>query len=121
MAIKPFRAVDRPPGSNAEKRSMIGLWRRGQRSMKHKSRSPKQCKQPKTRLRLPDREFSKAAVLNSLSSVEGQRGYGHAIDEFVDWYCSEPRLALNRTVLLRYRSYLEAHLLAPGTVNLRLG
>jgi site-specific recombinase XerD len=103
------------------KRSMIGLWRGGHRSMKQKSRSPKQRKHPKTRLRLPDLEFSKSAVLNSLRSVDGQRGYGHAIDEFVDWYCSEPRLALNRTVVLRYRSYLEARLLAPGTVNLRLG
>ena len=89
--------------------------------MKQKSRSPKQRKHPKTRLRLPDLEFSKTAVLNSLTSVDGQRGYGHAIDEFVDWYCSEPRLTLNRTVVLRYRSYLEARLLAPGTVNLRLG
>ena len=89
--------------------------------MKQKSHSPKQRKHPKTRLRLPDLEFSKAAVLNSLTSIDGQRGYGHAIDEFVDWYCSEPRLALNRTVVLRYRSYLEARLLAPGTVNLRLG
>ena len=76
--------------------------------MKQKSRSPKQRKHPKSRLRLPDLEFSKSAVLNSLTSVDGQRGYGHAIDEFVDWYCSEPRLALNRTVVLRYRSYLEA-------------
>ena len=76
--------------------------------MKRKSRSPKQRKHPKTRRRLPDLEFSKTAVLNSLTSVDGQRGYGHAIDEFVDWYCSEPRLALNRTVVLRYRSYLEA-------------
>jgi site-specific recombinase XerD len=89
--------------------------------MKHKSRSLKEHKHPKTRLRLPDLEFSKTAVLNSLSSVDGQRGYGHAIDEFVDWYCSEPRLALNRTVILRYRSYLEARLLAPGTINLHLG
>jgi hypothetical protein len=89
--------------------------------MKQKSHFPKQRKHPKTRLRLPDLEFSKAAVLNSLTSVDGQRGYGHAIDEFVDWYCSEPRLTLNRTVVLRYRSYLEARLLAPGTVNLRLG
>jgi integrase len=72
-------------------------------------------------LRLPDLEFSKTAVLNSLTSRDGQRGYGHAIDEFVDWYCSEPRLALNRTVVLRYRSYLETRQLAPGTINLRLG
>jgi hypothetical protein len=48
--------------------------------MKQKSRSPKQRKHPKTRLRLPDLEFSKSAVLNSLTSVDGQRGYGHAID-----------------------------------------
>jgi hypothetical protein len=89
--------------------------------MKQNSRSSKRRKHPKTRLRLPDLEFSKSAVLNSLTSVDGQRGYGHAIDEFVDWYCSEPRLALNRTVVLRYRSYLEARPLAPGTVNLRLG
>lgn len=66
--------------------------------MKHKSRSPKQRRHPKSRLRLPDLEFSKAAVLNSLTSVDGRRGYCHAIDEFVDWYCSEPRLTLNRTV-----------------------
>lgn len=89
--------------------------------MKPKSRSPKQRRYSKSRLRLPDLEFSKSAVLNSLTSVDGQRGYGHAIDEFVDWYCAEPRLALNKTVVLRYRSYLEARMLAPGTVNLRLG
>ena len=70
---------------------------------------------------MPDLEYSKTAVLNSLTSSDGQRGYGHAIDEFVDWYCSEPRLALNRTVVLRYRGYLEARQLAPGTINLRLG
>ena len=81
--------------------------------MKHKLRSLKQRKHPKSRLRLPDLEFSKTAVLNSLTSVDGQRGYAHAIDEFVDWYCSEPRLALNKTVVLRYRGYLEARLLAP--------
>jgi site-specific recombinase XerD len=100
---------------------MIGEWQGGHRSMKHTSRCTKKGKHPKAHLRLPDLEFSKTAVLNSLSSADGQRGYSHAIDEFVDWYCSEPRLALNRTVVLRYRSYLEARLLAPGTINLRLG
>ena len=89
--------------------------------MKQKSRSAHKGKHPKTHLRLPDLEYSKSAVLNSLTSVDGQRGYGHAIDEFVDWCCSEPRLASNRTVVLRYRSYLEARQLAPGTINLRLG
>jgi hypothetical protein len=73
--------------------------------MKHKSRCTKQRKHPKTRLCLPDLEFSKTAVSNSLTSADGQRGYSHAIDEFVAWYCSEARLALNRTIVLRYRSY----------------
>jgi integrase len=54
-------------------------------------------------LRLPDLEHAKAAVLNNLTSRDAQRGYRHAIDEFVDWYCSEPRLALNRIVVLCYR------------------
>ena len=47
----------------------------------------------KSILRLPDLEHAKAAVLNSLNSADAKRGYRHAIDEFIDWYCSEPRLA----------------------------
>jgi hypothetical protein len=27
--------------------------------------------------------------------------YDHAIREFADWYCSEPRLAFNKTVVTR--------------------
>lgn len=90
--------------------------------MKKKSRSSR-TKRTTTRsvLRLPDLEHAKVAVLNSLTSRDAKRGYSHAIDEFVDWYCSEPRLALNRTVVLRYRSHLESRQLAPGTINLRLG
>ena len=89
--------------------------------MKKKSRSrTKHATPTKSILRLPDLEHAKAAVLNSLSSLDAQRSYGHAIDEFVDWYCSEPRLALNRAVVLRYRSHLESRQLAPGTINLRL-
>jgi hypothetical protein len=48
-------------------------------------------------------EQAKANVLNSLTSPDAQRGYRYAIDEFVDWYCLEPRLAFNRTVVLRYQ------------------
>src|SRR5436305_4535510 len=75
---------------------------------------------PKRSLALPDLEQTKSAVLNSLTSKSGQRTYDHAINEFVDWYCSEPRLAFNRTVVLRYRIYLEQRLLALTTINLRL-
>src|SRR5262249_34304798 len=75
---------------------------------------------PKTKLGLPDLDQSKAAVLGSLRSPESQRGYRHAIDEFIEWYCSEPRLSFNRTVVLRYRMQLESRNLAPGTINVRL-
>ena len=76
---------------------------------------------PKAVPRLPDLDQAKAAVLNSLSSPDAQRGYRHAIDEFVEWYCSEPRLSFSRAVVLRYRMHLESRNLAPGTINLRLG
>lgn len=84
------------------------------------SKSQKKRKFPKRVLALPDLEQSKAAVLNSLASKSGQRTYDHAIDDFVDWYCSEPRLAFNRTVVLRYRIHLEQRHYAPATINLRL-
>jgi len=71
--------------------------------MNKKLKSKKYGKKPKNVLRLPDLEHAKSAVMSSLSNVDAQRGYRHAIDEFVDWYCSEPRLALNRIVVLRYR------------------
>jgi len=57
---------------------------------------------------LPELDQTKKSVLNSLTSLQSRRSYQHAMDEFIDWYCSEPRLALNRTVVLRYRLQLEA-------------
>src|SRR6266568_1517475 len=89
--------------------------------MKQKPSSKRRRRSTKSVLRLPDLEHAKAAVLNSLNSTDAKRGYRHAIDEFVDWYCLEPRLAFNRIVVLRYRSHLESRQLAPGTINLRLG
>lgn len=74
----------------------------------------------KTKLGLPDLEHAKAAVLASLRSAESQRSYRHSIDEFVSWYCSEPRLSFNKTVVNRYRMHLEDRQLAPGTINVRL-
>src|ERR1700685_4699659 len=89
--------------------------------MKRKQHPRRKRTSTKSVLRLPDLEHAKTAVLNSLTSLDAQRGYRHAIDEFVDWYCSEPRLSFSKTVVLRYRMHLESRNLAPGTVNLRLG
>ena len=74
----------------------------------------------KTKLGLPDLEHVKSAVLVSLRSPESQRSYRRSIDDFVCWYCSEPRLSFNKTVVTRYRIHLEDRLLAPGTINVRL-
>jgi len=75
----------------------------------------------KTILRLQDLDHAEAAVLNSLTCPDAQRVYRHAIDGFIAWYCSEPRLSFNKTVVLRYRIHLEFRKLAPGTISLQLG
>ena len=43
------------------------------------------------------------------------------IRDFIDWYCSERRLAFNKTVVTRYRINLEQAHYAASTINLRLG
>ena len=80
----------------------------------------KRKRAPKSVLKLPDLEQSKSAVLNSLTSPSSQRTYDHAIREFIEWYCSEPRLAFNKTVVTRYRISLEQQHYASTTINLRL-
>jgi hypothetical protein len=71
-------------------------------------------------LRLPDLDHSKMAVLNSLTSPGSRRVYQFAINQFITWYCSEPRLAFNRMVVVRYRMYLEGRRLAANTINQQL-
>jgi integrase len=80
----------------------------------------KRKRTPKSVLKVPDLEQSKSAVLNSLPSVSSQRSYDHAIRQFIEWYCSEPRLAFNRIVVTRYRIFLEQAHYASSTFNLRL-
>jgi hypothetical protein len=66
---------------------------------------------------IPGPRFCKALV-----RVASKRTYAHAINDFIAWYCSEPRLAFGRTVVLRYRYELEARRLAlrPSTSGWRL-
>jgi site-specific recombinase XerD len=71
-------------------------------------------------LRLPDLDHCKLAVLNSLGSPASRRVYEYAIDQFITWYCSEPRLAFNRIVVARYRMHLESRGLAANTINQQL-
>src|SRR5262249_53258317 len=83
-------------------------------------KSDRKKRTPKRILRLPDLDYAKRSVLNSLGSPASKRAYEFGIDDFFAWSCSEPRLAFSRTVVLRYRIELESRRLAPSTINLRL-
>jgi site-specific recombinase XerD len=65
-------------------------------------------------------EQSKTTVLNMLASAHSRRSYKHAIENFIAWYCSEPRLGFNRSVVVRYRSFLKGLSLSAATINLHL-
>src|SRR5437016_2029243 len=86
MNVIPQTTLDRSPCLHSR---VQPFWRR--LDMKRKPKMQRGGK-PKTRLGLPDLDQSKAAVIGSLRSPESQRVYTHAIDEFIEWYCSEPRL-----------------------------
>jgi site-specific recombinase XerD len=81
---------------------------------------PKTKRTPRKVLRLNDLDHAKRAVLNALGSAASVRAYSHAIDDFIDWYSAEPRLAFSKPVVLRYRIELESRHLSASTINLRL-
>ena len=56
-------------------------------------------------------------MLNSLSPPRSRRSYRSAMDQFIAWHCSEPYLALNQTIVLRFRLHLESLGLAAATIN----
>src|ERR1700747_3301336 len=71
---------------------LIAAWEAA--SMAHRKTSKRS--KARAMLRLADLEQSKNAVLHSLGAASSQESYGHAIDEFIGWYCSEPRRAFDR-------------------------
>jgi site-specific recombinase XerD len=81
---------------------------------------PRKAVHRPTGLTVPELEENKRSILNALISPHSRRSYDQAIGAFITWYCAEPRFGFNRTVVTRYRSFLESQQLAPATVNLRL-
>ena len=84
---------------------------------KHARRKSPQSERPRSRLGLPDLGHSKATRPDSLRSPESKRGHRHAIDEFIQWYCSE-RLSFNKIVVARHRILVENCDLATGRIKL---
>jgi hypothetical protein len=80
---------------------------------------PESTARPAT-VTIPELEQSKTAVLNALASRHSRRSYQYAIDRFIAWYCNEPRLTFNRSVVVSYRSSLERLSLSAATINLQL-
>src|ERR1700722_2219279 len=89
----------------------------GHGNEKEKTIAKKRAAITKSILRLPDLEVAKTAVIKYPFLPRCSARLSHAIDEFVEWYCSEPRLSFSKTVALRYRMHLESRHLAPGTIN----
>ena len=71
-------------------------------------------------LTIPELEQSKVAVINTLVSPHSRRRYEYAIERFIVWYCDEPRLGFNKSIVVRYRSFLESLSLSAATINLHL-
>jgi site-specific recombinase XerC len=69
---------------------------------------------------IPELQQSKTAVLNTLASQHSRRSNEYAIERFIAWYCSEPRLTFNRSVVVKYRAFLERLSLSAATINLHL-
>ena len=62
---------------------------------------------PRTVLRLPDLDQANSAVLNSLISIDAQRGYWHAIEEFIEWYCSAPAILQQKAGIVLCKTILD--------------
>jgi hypothetical protein len=56
------------------------------------AKKPKTKRGPRRFLRLTDLDHAKRTVVNTLGSAASARAYTNAIDDFIDWYSSEPRL-----------------------------
>jgi site-specific recombinase XerC len=69
---------------------------------------------------IPELQQSKTAVLNTLASQHSRRSDEYALERFIAWYCSELRLTFNRSVVVKYRSFLERLSLSAATINLHL-
>ena len=65
---------------------------------------------PRAILTIPELEHAKAAALGTLVSLHSRRAYKNAIDKFIAWYCSEPRLGFNRAVFILFsQTFGNAH------------
>jgi hypothetical protein len=63
---------------------------------------------------IPELQQSKTAALNTLASKHSRRSYEYTIERFIAGSCSEPPLAFNRSVVVRYPSPAGIELVGEG-------
>jgi hypothetical protein len=119
--IKDVHIKESDTPSCAELSTHTKLWRRWKEPLPMSSKKqPRKSASCTASLTVPELEQSKTTVLNMLASAHSRRSYKHAIEEFIAWYCSEPRLGFNRSAVVPYRSFLEGLSLSAATINLHL-
>lgn len=62
----------------------------------------------------------KGLVLDSVSSPHTRRVYNLALDEFINWYRSEPQPGFSKATVTAWRASLEARRLGSSSINIRL-
>jgi len=62
----------------------------------------------------------KALAVQAVPSEGSRRVYSICLDHFAQWYFSEPRAALSKTIAQQYRNALERQRYAPATVSIHL-
>ena len=63
----------------------------------------------------------KALVIDGLNSPHSKTAYGHAIDEFLEWYQEQGNPGLTKAVVNAYKAHLLKNTgYSPSTINLRL-
>lgn len=68
-----------------------------------------------------DLDQIKALVIDGLNSAHSKTAYGHAIDEFLEWYQAQGNRGLTKATVNAYKAHLqEGGGYAPSTINLRL-
>ena len=108
--------LERPAHRKRPTRAQVGSWPAAMEAAgvsRHGKEKSVRPKRPITKLGLPDLDHCKSAVLDSLRSPKSKRRHRHAIDEFIQWYCSEPRPPF-KVVVTRYRIFRENRQLADG-------
>jgi site-specific recombinase XerD len=62
----------------------------------------------------------KLLVLDTVAARNSKRAYDRALQDFLDWYATQPHRGFTKAAVQGYRSTLDAKGYAPSTINVRM-